>query len=182
MDWNGNILLKENAPYISQFMNGICIVENDEGNSFFMTEDLQPLDDKMFNSVDTEEFVSESNAYVTCNLAGTRKALYFSKISHEYLTWRNIEDDLIEYICEGRGYNMMVNIVNGYSDYCISDIIESFEKDCLGIDGECGYHYSNVEIQDKLENFIDKQAQYNYEFWLEEDNEDDEEYDDEEEL
>jgi hypothetical protein len=74
---------------------------------------------------------------------------------------------------------MMVDIVNDYGDYSISDIIEKFEKDCLGIDGECGYYDSNMEIQDKLEDFINYQAEYNPELWL---HEDDEEYDDEEEL
>jgi hypothetical protein len=88
----------------------------------------------------------------------------------------DIENALIEYISEGRGYNMMVDIVNDYGDYYISDIIENFEKDCLGIDGEGGYYDSNEDIQDYLENFIDHQAEYSSEFWLVEDDEDDEEY------
>jgi hypothetical protein len=94
----------------------------------------------------------------------------------------DIEEDIIEYICDGGGYNMMVDFVNDYGDYSVSDIIENFEKDCLGIDGECGYYDSNEDIQDKLENFINIQAQNDCDFWYHEDDEDDEEYDDEEEL
>jgi hypothetical protein len=77
---------------------------------------------------------------------------------------------------------MMVDFVNDYGDYSVSDIIENFEKDCLGIGSKYGYYDSNADIQDRLENFINQQVQYDYSFWYHEDEEDDEEYDDEEEL
>ena len=176
MDINGNLLLKENCESMTQFINGVCVIENKDGKFNFFDEDLNPLFENGFDEIDMYEFEDENVGFVHCTLNKNNSSkrqqnnspTFFSKVNHKLITKDGIEKLFYDYLSNGYGSDIVYDIVNEFGDHDVDEAIKVFNDDVL-LNGR-DYFVANEEIDNWLykwfDYFVDK---HYYEFFDEED-------------
>ena len=176
MDTNGNLLLKENCESMTQFINGVCVIENKDGKFNFFDEDLNPLFENGFDEIDMYEFEDEDVGFVPCTLNNNNSSkrqqnnspTFFSKVNHKLITKDGIEKLFYDYLSNGYGSDIVYDIVNEFGEHDVDEAIKVFNDDVL-LNGR-DYFVANEEIDNWLykwfDYFVDK---HYYEFFDEED-------------
>ena len=147
MDLNGNLLLKENCRNMTPFIDGICVIEREDEQSNFIDEDLNPLFENWFVYIDFYDFEDEETAFVHCtpnrdNSSRTRHVpTYYSKINHKLITKDDLEQLFDNYLNNGHGHDIALEIANESGNLDEDDLIEDFIKEELMLGGSV---YSSV--------------------------------------